>query len=39
MYILCFAQKDVLKGDFGPLQSGAKGVILKMWICVYTVDG
>lgn len=33
MYILCFAQKDRLRGDFGPLQSGRKGVISKMWLC------
>jgi hypothetical protein len=33
MYIFCFAQKDVLRGDFGPLQSGRKGVISKMWLC------
>jgi hypothetical protein len=32
-------QKDVLRGDFRPLQSGVKGVISKMRICVYTVDG
>ena len=25
MYILCFAQKDVLRGDFGPLQKYPKG--------------
>ena len=33
MYILCFAQKDVLRGGFGPLQSGAKGANTEMWIC------
>jgi hypothetical protein len=30
MYILCFAQKDRLRGDFGPLQSRHKGVISKI---------
>jgi hypothetical protein len=44
MYILCFAQKDVLRGGFGPSQSGAKGLFRKLdcvvgGICVYTVDG
>ena len=45
MYILCFAQKDVLRGGFGPSQSGCKGVISEIGlccgegICVYTVDG
>jgi hypothetical protein len=33
MYILCFAQKDRLRGDFGPLQSGRKGVISKIGLC------
>jgi hypothetical protein len=33
MYILCFAQKDRLRGDFGPLQSGCKGGILKIGLC------
>jgi hypothetical protein len=27
MYILCFDQKSRLRGDFGSLQSGPKGVI------------
>ena len=31
MYILCFAQKDVLRGDFRPLQKWPKGVNTEMW--------
>jgi hypothetical protein len=31
MYILYFAQKDVLRGDFGILQKWRKGAIPKMW--------
>jgi hypothetical protein len=43
MYILCFAQKDVLRGGFGPLQSGRKGVKTEtwnvMWANVAQTDG
>jgi hypothetical protein len=30
MYILCLYKKDRLRGDFGILQSGPKGVILEI---------
>ena len=43
MYILCFAQKDVLRGDFGILQSYYKWVKSKtwnvMWANVAQTDG
>ena len=32
MYILCFDQKSRLRGDFGILQSGPKGVISEIGI-------
>ena len=39
MYILCLYKKDRIRGDFGILQSGPKGVILKIgvvdWSQVY----
>ena len=35
MYILCLYKKDRLRGDFGVLQSGLKGVILEIGVAFW----
>ena len=38
-YILCLYKKDRLREDFGVLQSGPKGVILKIGVGIRGLDG
>ena len=38
MYILCFDQKNRLRGDFGVLQNGPKGVISEIGVYVYILS-
>jgi hypothetical protein len=38
MYIPCLYKKDRLRGDFGFLQSGPKGVISEIGVYVYILS-